>query len=273
VGDSPVLAGGLCYGVCQFIQSGIYRDGGAGTLQRVRFYMPWFVAIVFVLAVYFVLLRQVELRFFTGLLIDELVILAVLFVLVLLRMQWWIKQWLHEEEDNAEGAEKAFRKLQIGTSCYVSFGIGANDVANSISPVFAIAVVLAAQGIPEDFGSHLPYWILILGGIGMAAGITLLGARVIKTLGSGITKINNSRGFGIDLSVASTVVGASMLGIPVSTSHAATGSVVGSGLQSDPRNVKFGTLGKIVIAWLVTVPAAAAITVVYFLIAEWLFLK
>jgi len=270
---SPFLAGAICYGVCQFIQRGIYRDGGVGTLQRVRVYMPWFVALIFMTALYFVLFQRVEVQYATGTIVDELVLIALLFVLVLLRMNAWIGTWLKEREDNAEGAEKAFAKLQIGTSCYVSFGIGANDVANSISPVFAIVVVLAAHGIPTDFGSSLPLWVLILGGIGMAAGITLLGARVINTLGNSITKINNSRGFGIDLSVATTVVGASMLGIPVSTSHAATGSVVGSGLQSDPKAVKFGVLGKIVIAWLVTVPSAALITVVYFMIAETLFLK
>jgi len=270
---SPFIAGGICYGVCTFIAKMIYRDGGQGTLNRVRIYMPWFVALIFVLALYFVLFQRVQIRIMTHTVLDEIIILVLIFGVAGWQMQKWIRHWLKEQQDNAEGAEKAFARLQVGTSCYVSFGIGANDVANSISPVFAIAIVLQMQQIPEEFGSNLPYWILILGGIGMATGISLLGGRVIRTLGEGITKINNSRGFGIDLSVASTVVGASVLGIPVSTSHAATGAVIGSGLQSDPKGVKFNTLGKIVIAWLVTVPAAALITMGYFKVAEVLFLS
>lgn len=181
-----------------------------------------------------------------------------------------IRKWLKGAEDNAEGAEGAFKKLQIGTSCYVAFGIGANDVANSISPVFAVYVVVQNAGIPETFGTTLPFWILGLGGVGMATGIALLGWRVMKTLGESITKITNSRGFVIDFSVATTVVSASALGLPVSTTHAATGAVVGSGLSTGWRNVQFRTLGKIVVAWLITLPSAALMTIAIYKLLEWI---
>ena len=175
-----------------------------------------------------------------------------------------IKGWLKHADDTLKGAQAAFKNLQIGTSCYVAFAIGSNDVANSISPILAIYLVVKSGGIPETFSAKMPIWILLLGGAGMAAGISILGKRVMKTLGEKLTQINNSRGFCIDFSVATSVVGASAIGIPVSTTHAATGAVVGSGLAQGKGNVQFGMLGKIAAGWLITIPVSALITVIIF---------
>jgi len=179
--------------------------------------------------------------------------------------------WLHDQDDSPEGAQRAFKSLQVGTSCYVAFAIGSNDVANSISPVLAIYLVVQAGGIPEGFSCSMPIWILIIGGVGMVTGISILGSRVMKTLGENLTKINNSRGFCIDFSVATTVVGASSLGLPVSTTHAATGAVVGSGLSQGLKNVQFAVLGKIASGWLITIPVSSLITVVVFKLMEMAF--
>ncbi len=175
-----------------------------------------------------------------------------------------VKGWLKHAEDSIDGAQNAFKNLQIGTSCYVAFAIGSNDVANSISPVLAIYLVVTSGGIPELFSTQMPIWILILGGAGMAAGISILGKRVMKTLGERLTTINNSRGFCVDFSVATSVVGASAVGIPVSTTHAATGAIVGSGLAQGWGNVQLRMLGKIAVGWLVTIPISAVITVIIF---------
>lgn len=175
-----------------------------------------------------------------------------------------IKTWLKKADDTPEGAQHAFKKLQIGTSCYVAFAIGSNDVANSISPVLAIYLVVTSGGIPDAFSTSMPVWILLLGGAGMAAGISLLGKKVMKTLGEGLTRINNARGFSIDFSVATSVVGASAIGIPVSTTHAATGAVVGSGLSQGSGNVQFKMLGKIASGWLITIPLSAVITIIIY---------
>jgi phosphate/sulfate permease len=174
-----------------------------------------------------------------------------------------IHRWLKHLDEHL-GIQQAFRNLQVGTSCYVAFAIGSNDVANSISPLLAIVIVARAGGIPETFGGGMPFWILVLGGFGMAAGISLLGYKVMRTLGEGLTEINNSRGFCIDFSVATSVVGASACGIPVSTTHAATGAVVGSGLSKGWKSVKFGMLGKIAVGWLVTIPFSCIMTIVLF---------
>lgn len=195
----------------------------------------------------------------------------VLLVPVYLLFRRPIKLWLHDQEDSPEGAQRAFKSLQVGTSCYVAFAIGSNDVANSISPVLAIYLVVKAGGIPESFTCSMPIWILIIGGAGMVTGISILGYRVMKTLGENLTRINNSRGFCIDFSVATTVVGASSLGLPVSTTHAATGAVVGSGLSQGAKNVQFKVLGKIASGWLITIPASSLITVVVFKLMEMAF--
>lgn len=278
---SPILAGALCALICKAIQYLIIRDGGAGTLKRVLFWLPVLVSLIFAIAVWFIFQKIFDVHKivgafmdvdgYEGWFIDDVIVALVLFVALYVWLRSMVKNWLAERQDNGEGAEKAFAQLQVATSSYVAFGIGANDVANSISPVFAITVVISQSGIPDEFAGSLPFWVLLLGGIGMATGISLLGNRVMKTLGDGVTKINNSRGFSIDFSVASTVVGASSLGIPVSTTHAATGAVVGSGLSSGQK-VDFKVLLKIVSAWLVTLPAAALITIVLYLIADLIFL-
>ena len=192
------------------------------------------------------------------------VIALIMFIPFYILFKRLIKAWLKKADDTPNGAQHAFKKLQIGTSCYVAFAIGSNDVANSISPVLAIYLVAKSGGIPDVFSTSMPVWILILGGAGMAAGISLLGKRVMKTLGERLTKINNARGFCIDFSVATSVVGASAMGIPVSTTHAATGAVVGSGLSQSRNNVQFKMLGKIASGWLITIPFSAVITVIIY---------
>lgn len=192
-----------------------------------------------------------------------LLFVILLFFPLYIQVRKLIHHWL-KHHDEQEGIQKAFRNLQVGTSCYVAFAIGSNDVANSISPVLAIYIVAKAGGIPETFNGGMPFWILILGGFGMAVGISVLGYKVMRTIGEKLTKINNSRGFCVDFAVATSVVGASAFGIPVSTTHAATGAVVGSGLSQGLDSVKFGMLGTIAIGWLVTIPLSCVMTVILF---------
>jgi phosphate/sulfate permease len=200
------------------------------------------------------------------------VIALLMFYPVYRQFRFLIRKWLEHAPDSMAGAEEAFRRLQVGTSCYVAFGIGANDVANSISPVLAVAIVVQNAGIPEHFTASMPFWILGLGGVGMATGITLLGYRVMRTLGDRLTRISNSRGFAIDFSVATTIVTASAMGLPVSTTHAATGAVVGSGLSTGARNVNFTLLARIIVTWLITVPVAALVSVGLYKLVELIFL-
>jgi len=160
--------------------------------------------------------------------------------------------------------ESIFRKLQVGTSCYVAFSHGANDVANAIGPVASI--IPLAQGASVGSQVEVPYWLLFLGGIGIAVGCMTWGRRVMKTVGSRITNLTNTRGFSVDFSAATTVLVASKMGLPVSTSHTVVGAVIGVGLARGLEAVDLGIIKKIVVSWLLTLPIAAGTSIAIFLI-------
>ena len=160
--------------------------------------------------------------------------------------------------------ERIFRKLQIGTSCYVAFAHGANDVANAIGPVASI--IPLAQGIEIGPKVEVPIWLLLLGGIGIAVGCMTWGRRVMRTVGSRITNLTNTRGFSVDFGAATTVLIASKLGLPISTSHTVVGAVIGVGLARGLEAVDTRIIRKIVVSWLLTLPVAAGTCIGIFLL-------
>ncbi len=172
-----------------------------------------------------------------------------------------------QTDEGAEGVEKIFRKLQVGTSCYVALSQGANDVANAIGPVAAIYLIAREHQLLAR--AEIPLPVLILGGLGIALGIAVLGHKVMATVGNKITRLTNTRGFAVDFGAASTVLAASNMGLPVSTTHATVGAVVGVGLARGFSAVDFGVLGKIVIYWLLTVPLAAFTSIIIFQVLRW----
>ena len=159
--------------------------------------------------------------------------------------------------------ERIFRKLQIITSCYVAFSHGANDVANAIAPVAGIIDI----GITGDISltSQIPPWLLALGGIGIALGCLTWGKRVMKTVGGRITTLTNTRGFSVDFGAATTVLIASNLGLPISTSHTVVGAVIGVGLARGLEAIDLSVIKKIIVSWLLTVPIAAATSAAIFI--------
>ncbi len=158
--------------------------------------------------------------------------------------------------------EGIFRKLQIVTSCYVAFSHGANDVANAIAPVAAIIPLAKGE---MSLTAGIPTELLALGGIGIALGCMTWGRRVMKTVGGRITSLTNTRGFSVDFAAATTVLVASKLGLPISTSHTVVGAVIGVGLARGLEAVDLSIIKKIVVSWLLTVPIAAATSAVIFI--------
>lgn len=158
--------------------------------------------------------------------------------------------------------EGIFRKLQIVTSCYVAFSHGANDVANAIAPVAAIIPLANGE---MSLTTGIPTELLALGGIGIAFGCMTWGRRVMRTVGGRITNLTNTRGFSVDFAAATTVLVASKLGLPVSTSHTVVGAVIGVGLARGLEAVDLSVIKKIVVSWLLTVPIAAATSAVIFI--------
>ncbi len=199
--------------------------------------------------------------------IINLVLTLLVSLCVWLLGRWLIKRLAPSPEAGPEDVERIFQKMQIGTSCYVAISQGANDVANAIGPVAAIYIIAREGQILNQ--TQVPLFLLVLGGLGIALGIGLLGYKVMATVGEKITVLTNTRGFAVDFGAATTVLLASNMGLPVSTTHAAVGSVVGVGIARGFGAVDFRVLGKIVIYWIITVPIAALTSILFFQLLKW----
>jgi len=160
--------------------------------------------------------------------------------------------------------EQVFRYLQVMTSCYVSFGTGANDVANAMGPLAGMYFIYSTGTMAEE--APAPTALLAFGGVMICVGIVTWGHRVIETMGSKITELTSVRGFTVEFSAATVILVASMMGLPVSTTHAAVGAFVGVGLARGLQGLlDLRTLVNIFVYWLVTVPIAAATSAVIYL--------
>lgn len=181
-----------------------------------------------------------------------------------------------------QDTEELFSSLQILTACFGSFQHGGNDVANAVGPVIALWVIYSQGNVYETMGTFSTTGILFVGGIGIAIGLWLFGRRVIETVGTGLTKIRPSTGFTIEIGSACTVLIASKLGLPVSTTHCKIGSVVFVG-YADGRNhvnelapgekpVNWKLFGAIFASWIATLPAAMGCSAAFMYLLKWIFL-
>ncbi|NEU81025.1 inorganic phosphate transporter [Nostoc sp. UIC 10630] len=166
--------------------------------------------------------------------------------------------------------ERLFGRFQLLSACFVAFAHGSNDVGNAIAPLAAIVYINRTGNVPTD-GLTIPLWILILGGAGIVGGLAVWGKKVIATIGENIIALQPSSGFCAELATATTILIASRLGLPVSTSHALVGGVVGIGLVQNIKSIKFQTLKGIAAAWLITIPVSALLSAAIFSIARILF--
>ena len=119
--------------------------------------------------------------------------------------------------------------------------------------------------------SVVPGWVLLLGGVGIVVGLAAYGYRVIATIGRHITELTPSRGFAAELATAITVVGASGIGLPISTTHTLVGAVLGVGIARGIGALNLRVIGTIFSSWLITLPAGAGLSIVFFFILRAIF--
>ncbi|MCZ6665942.1 MAG: inorganic phosphate transporter, partial [Gammaproteobacteria bacterium] len=152
-------------------------------------------------------------------------------------------------------------------ACSMAFAHGSNDVANAIGPVAAIVGVIQSGGdVAQE--SALPMWIILIGAVGIVAGLAMFGHKVMATVGSGITALTPSHGFAATLAAAGTVVLASGTGLPISTTHTLVGAVLGVGLARGIAAINLKMVRTIFISWIVTLPAGAFLAVVFYFVLK-----
>jgi PiT family inorganic phosphate transporter len=166
------------------------------------------------------------------------------------------------EGDRFGSVERVFVVLQILTACAVAFAHGSNDVANAIGPLAAI--VTTVEGADLTSKAPVQPWMLAVGGLGIVLGLATWGYRVMETVGKKITELTPSRGFSAELAAATTIVLASRLGIPVSTTHTLVGAVLGVGMARGIGAIDLRVVGSIVVSWVATLPISGALAVFFF---------
>jgi PiT family inorganic phosphate transporter len=157
--------------------------------------------------------------------------------------------------------DRTFRVMQFISASLYSLGHGGNDAQKTMG---IIAVLLYSQGyLGGEF--YVPFWVVITCQAAMALGTLMGGWRIVHTMGSKITRLNPMQGFCAETGGAITLFAATWLGIPVSTTHTITGAIIGVGAARRVTAVRWGVAGNIVIAWIVTLPSAAAISALFYL--------
>jgi PiT family inorganic phosphate transporter len=146
----------------------------------------------------------------------------------------------------------------------MAFAHGSNDVANAIGPIAAVVSIAQTGAVTAQ--SALPLWVLVLGGVGIVVGLATFGRHVIATVGEKITHLTPSRGFAAELAAATTIVIASGTGMPISTTQTLVGAVLGVGLARGIDAIDLRVVARIFVSWVVTIPAGAALAIVFFFI-------
>lgn len=167
-----------------------------------------------------------------------------------------------DKDNRFSSVEKVFGVLMIFTACSMAFAHGSNDVANAVGPMAAVISVIETGAVGAK--AAVAPWILLLGGIGIVVGLATFGYKVMITIGKKITELTPSRGFAAEMAAAATVVIASGIGLPISTTHTLVGAVLGVGLARGIGALNLGVIGGIFASWVITLPAGAGLSILFF---------
>ncbi|HMP82808.1 MAG TPA: inorganic phosphate transporter, partial [Verrucomicrobiota bacterium] len=181
------------------------------------------------------------------------------------------KRWEYRREFEFERLEGVFATLLVISAAFLAFAHGANDTANAIGPLAAIVAIVREGSVAAK--ATVPIWLLVVGGIGIILGLATWGYKVIETVGKKITALTPSRGFAANLGAATTIVVASRLGFPISTTHTLVGAVLGIGLARGIEHINLRMLRDIVISWIITVPVGAILAAIFYYILRAVFVS
>ena len=263
---SPLLAGTIGYVLFRSVQVLIFasRDPFAAAKR----YVPGYIFLVGFIIAMVTLVKGLshvclDLSFIQSFLIAVVIGIAIMVLGILLENRIGRGKKGTGDSFDFSGVERVFGVLMMFTACAMAFAHGSNDVANAVGPLAAVVSVVQSHG---QVGGEaiLPWWILVLGGGGIVVGLVTYGHRVIATVGTGITELTPSRGFAATLAAATTVVLASGTGLPISTTHTLVGAVLGVGLARGMAALNLRVLGTIVMSWLITLPAGAGLSILFF---------
>ncbi len=269
---SPVTGGLISFIVFTFIKRKIIDT--QFPMKNVKFYAPYLVFIVFISLTLSLIYKGMKNLYLNIPFSKALIISLGIGTFSFLVCNFLMKRIKEDQGNNPDkefhGMEKIFGYLQIMTAFYVAFAHGANDVANSIGPLAAIVSVIQTKTVLMKV--EVPFWILVLGGTGIAVGISTWGYKVMETIGKKITELTPSRGFSAEFGAATTVLICSKLGLPISTTHTLVGSVIGVGMARGIASLNFKVVKNIVSSWIITLPLTAILSIVIYKILVLLFI-
>ncbi|WP_196140100.1 inorganic phosphate transporter [Aliikangiella sp. G2MR2-5] len=271
---SPVLSGTIAFMLFTSVQKLILNTDDP--LKNAKKYVPFYMFLagfMIALVTLFKGLKHVGVKFESPL--TSIGIAIAFGILVMFVGKYFIsrqKATPSEDKDfHYASVERVFAVLMVVTACGMAFAHGSNDVANAIGPLAAVVSVVESGGeIAKK--SALPIWILLVGGFGIVVGLAIYGRRVMATIGKKITELTPSRGFAAELAAASTVVIASGTGLPISTTHTLVGAVLGVGMARGIAALNLAVLKNIAVSWVVTLPAGAILSMLFFFMFKGIFL-
>lgn len=265
---SPLAAGVIAFWIFRSVQYLILdtEDPFTNAKRYIPFYMfavGFFLSMVTMLKglKYVLQSHHLELSFFQSVLIAGLIglITAGIGTYLLSRIS---QDKTADKNNRFSSVERVFGVLMIFTACSMAFAHGSNDVANAVGPMAAVISVIQSGAVGAK--AAVAPWVLLLGGVGIVVGLATYGYKVMQTIGKKITELTPSRGFAAEMAAAATVVIASGIGMPISTTHTLVGAVLGVGLARGIGALNLRVIGGIFASWLITLPAGAGLSILFF---------
>ncbi|ODS03913.1 inorganic phosphate transporter [Methyloceanibacter marginalis] len=297
---SPLIGGVIAAGALAFIKVNlIYQEDKIAAARR---WVPVLVALMAAIFAAYLVVKGLS-HIWTPGLLAVMAISVLVFALAYLGAKPWVRSQSEGMENRNQGLRKLFHLPLICSAALLSFAHGSNDVANAVGPLAAILTSAESGVLLTEVG--VPFWVMLIGAVGISLGLFLFGPRIVRIVGEQITKMNPMRAFCVALSAAFTVLVASQLGLPVSTTHIVVGAVFGVGffreyytansrrrrhyIRTHKRNqpvrksfaaspdelrrrklVRRSHFMGIVAAWAITVPSAALLSALIFFAVDWM---